>query len=89
MRFYRISSLFIMLKATKKVILHHNLLINNLYNDTMNYLFPEIEQQNTRTLIVIGNGFDLASGIQSSYSHFKQWLKKIKKSINRFNGYLF
>lgn len=79
MRFYRISSLFIMLKATKKVILHHNLLINNLYNDTMNYLFPEIEQQNTRTLIVIGNGLDLASGIQSSYSHFKQWLKKNKK----------
>lgn len=84
MKFYRISSLFIMLKATKKVILHHNLLINNLYNDTMNYLFPEIEQQNTRTLIVIGNGFDLASGIQSSYSHFKQWLKQNKK--NRLIG---
>mgnify|MGYP001777100216 FL=1 len=42
----------------------------------MNYLFPEIEQQNKKTLIVIGNGFDLANGIKSSYSDFKQWLNK-------------
>lgn len=42
----------------------------------MYYLFPEIEQQNKKTLFVIGNGFDLASGIESSYSDFKQWLQK-------------
>lgn len=40
----------------------------------MDYLFPEIEQQNKKTLVVIGNGFDLANGIKSSYSDFKQWL---------------
>lgn len=40
----------------------------------MNYLFPEIEQQNKRTLVIIGNGFDLAHGIQSSYHNFKEWL---------------
>lgn len=42
----------------------------------MNYLFPEIEQQNKQTLVVIGNGFDIANGIKSSYSDFKQWLNK-------------
>lgn len=42
----------------------------------MDYLFPEIEQHNKKTLIVIGNGFDLASGIKSSYSDFKKWLQK-------------
>lgn len=41
----------------------------------MNYLFPEIEQQSKETLIIIGNGFDLASNIKSSYSDFKQWLQ--------------
>lgn len=42
----------------------------------MNYLFPQEEQQNKKTLVIIGNGFDLASGIKSSYSDFKQWLQK-------------
>ena len=42
----------------------------------MNYLFPEIEQQNKKTLVVIGNGFDLANGIESSYGNFKEWLQK-------------
>ena len=42
----------------------------------MNYLFPEMKQQNKKTLIVIGNGFDLASGIESSYNNFKEWLQK-------------
>lgn len=41
----------------------------------MNYLFPEEKQLNKKTLIIIGNGFDLASGIKSSYSDFKQWLQ--------------
>lgn len=41
----------------------------------MNYLFPQQEQQNKKTLVIIGNGFDLASGIKSSYSDFKQWLQ--------------
>lgn len=33
----------------------------------MNYLFPEIKQQNLKTLFILGNGFDLASGIESGY----------------------
>ena len=41
----------------------------------MNYLFPQQEQQNKKTLVIIGNGFDLASGIKSSYNNFKQWLQ--------------
>lgn len=44
----------------------------------MNYLFPEIEEQNKQTLFIIGNGFDLASGIPTSYGHFYQWLKNNK-----------
>lgn len=49
----------------------------------MKSLFPELEQQNSSTLIInsstliiIGNGFDLASGIKSSYQNFKMWLKQ-------------
>lgn len=42
----------------------------------MNYLFPEIKQEYEKTLVIIGNGFDLASGIKSSYSDFKQWLQE-------------
>lgn len=45
----------------------------------MDYLFPEIEQLTKKTLVVIGNGFDLASGIESSYSDFKQWLQNNSK----------
>ena len=41
----------------------------------MNYIFPEEKQLNEQKLVVIGNGFDLASGIKSSYSDFKQWLQ--------------
>ena len=51
----------------------------------MNYLFPEIEQQNKKTLVVIGNGFDLANGIESSYGNFKEWLT----SPHRFDGHFF
>ena len=43
---------------------------------SMNYLFPEIEEQNRKTLYIIGNGFDLASGMATSYGHFYQWLKE-------------
>lgn len=42
----------------------------------MKSLFPELDQQNSSTLIIIGNGFDLASGIMSSYQNFKMWLKQ-------------
>lgn len=45
----------------------------------MDYLFCEVEQQNIKTLVVIGNGFDLASGIESSYSDFKKWLQNNDK----------
>lgn len=40
----------------------------------MHSLFPEFERIDQNTLFVIGNGFDLASGIKSSYYDFKQWL---------------
>ena len=42
----------------------------------MNYLFPETKQQNKKTLIVIGNGFDLVSGIESSYRILKNGYKR-------------
>ena len=45
----------------------------------MEYLFPEMEEQNRRTLYIIGNGFDLASGLATSYRHFYQWLKAKNK----------
>ena len=38
------------------------------------YLFPEILTEEQETLVIIGNGFDLAHGIKSKYSHFKEWL---------------
>lgn len=41
----------------------------------MTYLFQEIEEQNKQTLFIIGNGFDLANGIKSSYMDFHKWLK--------------
>lgn len=48
----------------------------------MSCLFPEIEEQikeqDRRTLYIIGNGFDLASGIATSYGDFYQWLKENK-----------
>ncbi len=42
----------------------------------MKCIFPDIMQHSRNTLVVIGNGFDLASGIESSYSNFKEWLQK-------------
>lgn len=33
------------------------------------YLFPEILTEEQETLVIIGNGFDLAHGIKSKYSH--------------------
>lgn len=55
----------------------------------MKSLFPEFEQQNSSTLIIIGNGFDLASGIESSYGDFKLWLKQKGKQdlINLMNKF--
>lgn len=40
----------------------------------MKNLFSEFEQQNTSTLIIIGNGLDIACGIESSYHDFYLWL---------------
>lgn len=34
-----------------------------------------------RYLYVIGNGFDIAHGIKSGYSHYKEWLKDNNKSL--------
>lgn len=53
----------------------------------MHSLFPEFERIDQNTLFVIGNGFDLASGIKSSYYDFKQWLilNKRDQLINLMN----
>lgn len=41
----------------------------------MNALFNNITPRNDELLFVIGNGFDLAHGIESSYWDFAQWVK--------------
>lgn len=41
----------------------------------MNTLFNNITPRNDEVLFVIGNGFDLAHGIESSYWDFAQWVK--------------
>lgn len=41
----------------------------------MNALFNNITPCNDEVLFVIGNGFDLAHGIESSYWDFAQWVK--------------
>lgn len=41
----------------------------------MKYIFPKMEQKQKNTLFVIGNGFDIANGIKSRYSDFKNWLE--------------
>ena len=43
-------------------------------------LFPEMDKLESETLIIIGNGFDIAHGIKSSYSNFRQWLSSEGKS---------
>lgn len=48
----------------------------------MEYLSSDIIGHETKTLYVIGNGFDLFHGIPSSYSHFYHWLKA--KGKNEF-----
>lgn len=37
-------------------------------------LFPELEQLEKESLIIVGNGFDIAHGIKSRYSDFRKWL---------------
>ena len=39
-------------------------------------LFPQLQQVAKDTLIIIGNGFDLAHDIKSSYWDFREWLFK-------------
>lgn len=39
-------------------------------------LFPQMQQVAKETLIIIGNGFDRAHGIESGYWHFREWLCK-------------
>lgn len=39
-------------------------------------LFPSLQRIAQETLIIIGNGFDVAHGIESSYSNFREWLHK-------------
>ena len=37
----------------------------------------------TKTLLIIGNGFDLQCGLNSSYKHFFKWLNDNKESCQR------
>lgn len=39
-------------------------------------LFPGMKQVAKETLIIIGNGFDRAHDIESSYWDFREWLCK-------------
>ena len=43
-------------------------------------LFPDIQLDNN-TLFIIGNGFDLAHGIKSSYWNFRQWLGNNRSNL--------
>ena len=43
-------------------------------------LFPEMDKLESETLIIIGNGFDIAHGIRSTYNDFRSWLKTEKES---------
>ena len=36
--------------------------------------FPDLKNQEKRTLYIIGNGFDLFHGIDSKYEDFYYWL---------------
>lgn len=42
--------------------------------NTPNTLFPNLAQVSRETLIIIGNGFDRAHDIESSYWDFREWL---------------
>lgn len=44
-------------------------------------LFPEFEQLEKESLIIVGNGFDIAHGIGSRYSDFRKWLIS-QKQVN-------
>lgn len=48
----------------------------NLYSkkDFMKNLIPSYIQKNKNVLYIIGNGFDLAHGMKTSYEDFHQWL---------------
>ena len=43
-------------------------------------LFPDIQLDNN-TLFIIGNGFDLAHGIKSSYWNFREWLGNNRSNL--------
>lgn len=42
-------------------------------------LFPEIEEEENKKLNIIGNGVDIAHGVDSSYSDFMSWLSRKHK----------
>ena len=48
-----------------------------------------LEQADEHTLVVIGNGFDIAHGIESSYTNFRDWLIEHNHSyiVNAINTY--
>ena len=45
-------------------------------------LFPDFGIPEDERLYVIGNGFDIHHGIDSSYWHFKEWVRKNRKESN-------
>ena len=42
-------------------------------------LFEELDWLDQKTLVIIGNGFDIASGIKSRYRDFKEWLEETNR----------
>ncbi len=45
-------------------------------DETINMNFPDLEGKEYETLFIIGNGFDLYHGLDSSYDDFRCWLKQ-------------
>lgn len=43
-------------------------------------LFPELDKLESETLIIVGNGFDIAHGIKSTYGSFRDWLMEKNES---------
>lgn len=40
------------------------------------FIFEEDKAAQEKTLVIIGNGFDVAHGIESKYSDFKEWVRE-------------
>ncbi len=58
--------------------------MNELLYDQQSLFPPEIQEN--EVLYVIGNGFDIAHGIESKYSDFERWCKTTAKNTSIFDS---